>query len=405
MKGLDPTIERDLDTIDAALAEGRVTATLTHDRELQELALLLEDDSPRPAPEFGARLGESVREGFPRERRMPRLRPAGLRLPRIPLPVAGALASALLALAVVLSLDGKSSERASDDSGALLAEPESGDGGGGGAERAPVPRFLQRDAGEALSRDAAGKAESTILPVPPTPGGGNFVPGRDERRIERSASMTLAAPGGELDRVADRIALVTDRHGGFVLSSQVTSGDEGANGGSFDLRIPVGNLQPALRDLAALGDVRNRSMAGRDVTRDVVSAADRLQGARAERRSLLTRLENATTDTEAEALRRRLDLNAAEIRGLRSQLRDLRLRTGYATVGLSLVAEGEDDDGSGGGSGSIDDAVDDALGSLVASLGIALRVLGVALPLGLLALAAWLGGRALRRRRREAVLG
>jgi hypothetical protein len=48
--------------------------------------------------------------------------------------------------------------------------------------------------------------------------------------------------------------------------------------------------------------------------------------------------------------------------------------------------------------------VDDALDSLVGSLGLALRVLGVAVPLGLLAVGAWGGASVLRRRRREAAL-
>jgi hypothetical protein len=205
--------------------------------------------------------------------------------------------------------------------------------------------------------------------------------------------------------VAERVTAVTDRYGGFVLRSSITSGDEGGEGGSFELRIPADRLQPALRDLAALGEVRSRTQSGRDVTPEFVTSADRLQGARAERKSLLRRLENATTDTEAEALRRRLDLNAAEIRGLRSQLRDLRLRTDYAIVNVSLVEDGDGDSGAGGGSGgSIDDALDDAVGSLVDSLGIALRVLGVAIPLGLLLAAAWASARVLRRRRREAAL-
>ena len=91
-------------------------------------------------------------------------------------------------------------------------------------------------------------------------------PGKRERRIERSASLTLAAPGDELDRVAERVQAVTDRYGGFVLRSSITSGDEGAEGGNFELRIPANRLQPALRDLAALGEVRSRTQSGQDVT-------------------------------------------------------------------------------------------------------------------------------------------
>jgi hypothetical protein len=188
-----------------------------------------------------------------------------------------------------------------------------------------------------------------------------------------------------------------------VLRSSVSSGD-GANGGSYDLRIPASRLQPALRDLAALGEVRSRSQTGQDVTREFVSARDRLEAARAERKSLLRRLENAISDTQAEAIRRRLDLNASEIRGLRSQLRDLRLRTNYVAVSVSLVEEGAERDEPGPLGGSTGDALDDALGSLVGAFNLVLRALGVVIPLGLIAVATWLATRLVRRRRREAAL-
>ena len=61
-----------------------------------------------------------------------------------------------------------------------------------------------------------------------------------------------------------------------------------------------------------------RSQSGQDITRGYVTAADRLETRRAERRSLLRRLEQADTDTEAEALRAQLDFNAREISRLRS---------------------------------------------------------------------------------------
>ena len=138
--------------------------------------------------------------------------------------------------------------------------------------------------------------------------------------------------------------------------------------------------------------MRTQSQTGRDVTREHVTAKDRLRAARAERRSLLRRLEVATMDEEAEAIRRRLDLVAGEINGLRGQLRNLRLRTGLrGRDGESLPAEGRQQGGAGGG--SFDDAIGDAGDILVAVPGVIVRVLAVALPLGLIALVGWLGAR------------
>jgi hypothetical protein len=140
------------------------------------------------------------------------------------------------------------------------------------------------------------------------------------------------------------------------------------------------------------------------VTREHVSARDRLQAARAERRSLLRRLENADTDEQAEAIRTRLDLVSAEINGLRAQLRDLRLRTDYAVVTITLLAAEDGADEGAGGAGSFDDALGDAGDLLAASAGILIRVLAVALPLAIIAGLGWLIGAVLRRRRRESAL-
>jgi hypothetical protein len=232
--------------------------------------------------------------------------------------------------------------------------------------------------------------------------GSGFAPERRNRRIERSISMTLAAPDEEIPNVADGVTEVTNRHGGFVLRSNLTSDDDGA-GGSFELRIPSVRLRDALADLAGLATVRSQSQSGQDVTREHVTRRDRLQSARAERRSLLRRLEVAETDEEAESIRRRLDLVAGEINGLRAQLRDLRLRTDYAVVNVEL--EGEDGDtGASGAGGSFDDALEDAGDLLVGLTGALIRALAIALPLGALAGLAWLIARAFRRRRRESIL-
>ncbi len=410
MSKLDETIERELETMEEAVERGLVTATTESERELQEIALAVAREAPEPEPAFSSELSERVREGFPRERRASRFSvPPMPRLRRPPMIALAGLASVVAALAVALPLlsGGKDPEMSTSSAGGGAGQPpapeselsaprdQSGKGfrklegkaaaGGGVADDALVPNALQtRDRGQ-------GYAE--------------FAPGAPERRIERSAALTIEAPDAKLDRVADQIVTVTDRYEGFVLRSNVSSGDAGLPGGEFQLRIPADRLQAALRDLSKLGDVRSRTQAGDDVTRSFVSAGDRLEGARAERRSLLRRLESAETDTQAESIRSRLDFNASEISGLRGRLRDLRLRTHYAKVSVTLAQSSgaDDEDGAANGDG-IGGALDDALGSLSDSVEMLVRALGVLVPLAVLAALLWLGGSAVRRRRREGAL-
>ena len=386
------TIERDLRAVDAALAgDGAV-----HDdplaRELQELALALRADSPEPRAEFASDLRARVDAGFARERTTRRRLPF---LPRVNLaPVAGVVGPLLLIAVVIFAAD----PSGNDDSGGSDA------GGGGGSVAAEAPSTsAQEDLPQSVPKDSArsaGGSGADALVAPP--GGQNFAPGRRERRIERSVSLTLTAPDDEIPAVAGDVNRVTARHGGFVLRSELDTSDSGASG-SFELRIPSNQLQGALRDLAQIATVSSQSQTGQDVTREHVTALDRLQAARAERRSLLRRLEEADTDAEAEALRARLDIVAGEINGLRGQLRDLRLRTDYAIVNVDLIGD-EDGDSGSGGAGSFDDAVGDAGDLLVGFAGVLIRVLAIALPLGLIALLGWLAGSTLRRRRRESAL-
>jgi hypothetical protein len=385
--------ERELAAIETALSSGLVADDNRRTRELQELALLLRDDSATPDPAFAERLDARVEAGFPPEPGSARARAhaTGSSLRRAPrravpvvrraLPAVGVVAAIVVPLVLAVTLAGPG------DSGI------DGDGGGGGAVAVPG------------NRDGSG-GSSAVQPAEPVPlqRDGGFAPGQTDRRIERSISLDLEVPTDEMARVAEDVTTVTNRHGGFVLSSSVDTGQDGG-GGDFSLRIPADRLRPALRDLAQLAPVIRQTQEGRDVTRRYVTAKDRLQAARAERRSLLRRLEDADTDAEAESIRRRLDLVAGEINGLRAQLRDLRLRTDYAVVNVSLVGP---NDGSGGGAGgvggSFDDAIRDASDLLVGSAGVLIRALALALPLAVIGALAWLGSAWMRRRRRESAL-
>src|SRR5215210_3133970 len=159
---------------------------------------VLEEISPTPDPDFVADMERRMRLGFPakRKRRLPVFRPQQVTL---------AAASALLALLVVVSVTG----------------------GGDQPTTATTDSVVAEDFGDAAARMAAPEASgatSLAQPIPPPGGGGDFAPGADARRIERSAQLTLASDPDDFDGVADAIFRTADRHDGFVLSSSFTQG-------------------------------------------------------------------------------------------------------------------------------------------------------------------------------------
>jgi hypothetical protein len=344
--------------------------------------LLQEELTAEPDPQFAAEMDEWVAAGFPR--RQPRRRAAWLEraMRGVRTPVGMGVATAAVAgLIVALLVVGDSAQQTT--------------GGSGG----DVASTVERDA---TADKPASSVDQFLEAAPRAPSAGSAVPGEPNRKIERSSTITLAAPADDFQSVGDRILRITDAHDGFVLRSNVSTGDNPS--GDFQLRIPGDQLQATLRDLAALGDVKARNDLGQDVTREYVSVTDQLAAARAERRSLLRRLSTATDDARTQRLRDRLDANGVELSRLRGQVRDLRERTNYASVSVTLVEKkGGDDKGGAAGSGT-DDALDDSLGLLVGSFNWLLRALGVLIPAAILGGAAWWGARSLRRRRREAVL-
>jgi uncharacterized protein DUF4349 len=324
-----------------------------------ELEIALRAEAPRPSDEFARKMDGRVAAGFPRPSRR-------VALPRRSLLPAIAAGTALIvAILIVVSVTGGGSQPGGSSSGASVAE-----------------------SGAATSKAAPGVASAQTAPNIPAPG---------VRRVERSAELTLGAPKSKLDDVANQIVAVVDRRHGYVLHSSVTSGDSG----QFELRVPSASLQATLGDLSSLADVRSRTQNADDITAAYNSVAGQLGEARALRHSLLNRLAGATTDAQAQALRHRIALVSAQIRSLTARFAQLQARARYATVDVTLVRERAHHGAAAGGlSGDFHDAVH----SLVVSFGIALRVLGVAIPLALLAGLGWLAAAILRRRRREAAL-
>jgi hypothetical protein len=355
MTGPD-TRDTDLDRIESALADGRATAGDPRERELQELALALRADSPAPSPDFTIAMDRRVAEGFGKPSRS-----RGLSLPNLWMPaLAGAAVLILVAVVALASLGGGGSE----DGTSIAVSGEAAPGGARSAVPSPA------------ATDRSGLT-----------GGG--------RHVERSVDLTISTPGDELQSAADGIGTVAESHRGFVRTSDVTTGD-GASNGSFSLRVPQGELQSAIADISKLGHLRARSERGQDMTAPYNDVQDKLGNALLERRALKLKLRRAK-GAKADAIRVRLAAVRADIASLSGRMRNLKRRTVYSTINVTLEEQRPESGGTGA-------AWDDAKDILTGTLAFTVRAMAVLLPLALLAALAGLTARVLRRRRREAPL-
>ena len=396
---MDFETRRELEALDAALAGGPVDP---RDEELASLAVVLCDERPAPRPEFALDLDLRARDGFPAAeaaRQAPRPKRAVAFRRRWALAL-GTVASLFIVATAVLTSGGGGGDqvRTVARDSAPVTKPETSlestdsapsAAGGGAPSAAPS------------AADGASTAQPDIAPVPPPATG--VAPRARDRKVERGASLTLSTPRDQIEDVADGAIRVTDRHGGFVLTSSVSSGEGTEAGATLDLRIPSARLQPALADLSELAHVRARTQEARDITAAFTSPRRRLSDALAERRGLLRQLARADTPNETAAVRARLRAVNRRIDRSQAELRRLRDRVSFAAVSVAIEPGGGGDSGDGGG-WSLGDAAGDALGVLRALLGGALVALAVLVPAGLLGGAGWLAYRAWVRHRRERAL-
>jgi hypothetical protein len=311
--------------------------------EVAEIETVLRSDVEAPSPVFMAELDRRVAEGFPKP---PRRRPVWLR------PALAGAAALLVAAVVALSVASKDGHRRS------VTE----------AAKAPA-----RQADDARSFNAlAGSASQTTMDL-------------SVRRVQRDVQLTIAAPQDKLQGTADRIGTVAESHRGFVASSHVTTGDAGGSGGTFELRVPQRELQATIADLSKLGELRSRSESAQDLTAPYGRTQDRLGNALVERRTL--KLRRQTSDVRA----RIAELNAT-IDHLGARLRNLRTRTSYSSVSVTLE-QAKKKHAAGTGA-----AFDDARRILEGMLNFLVRALAVLLPLGIVAALAAFAASVMRRR-------
>lgn len=373
-------VDRELAALDAALAGERVDPDLA---ELETLALAVRAERPVPRDEFVRALDDRAAAGFPRDEGGPadrlRSRVAGAFSSRsgrrMLLPAMGAAASVLIAVVVAVSVI--DSGGGSGDA-VQLARPSSTAGSGA--------------AGVAPEQKRAAGATDSATSAPATAGA---------RRVEREITLTLAPPADQIDDVSDKIVGVTDGVGGIVVSSSVSTSDNGG-GATFELRVPTARLSVALERLSKLAHVRSRTQTSQDITQTFTSAQDRLAESVAERRGLLRQLAIAKTPNETESIRARLRLANGQISAARAAVARLHQRTDYSVVNVTVERGAKST--TGGGAWTPKDALHDSIRILSVAAGVALVAIALLIPTLAITLAAGWGVRRAIRRRREHAL-
>ncbi len=304
----------------------------------------------------------------------------------------------ICAMAAVVALAIASPWRASEPSSSSSATAGRVDqlGPSGGPIKARAQTNSQAQA-QTYSPSSAGAAGGQTLPAASAAVAGESAPTRVQ---QRAASITLAPKPAEVQSVADRIAQLAARDGGFVQSSQVHLQRGSGGEANLQLSLPSARLSAALAELARLAPTRAQSQSLQDITDEYGAARSKLADAVAERQALLRALSRASTQGEIESLRARLSLAGGAIVRARSAFQSVARRGGNSAVEVTVLGDAH----AGGEQSTLGKALHDASDLLKVALAVLIVALAVLVPLAILAALVLLGWRASRRRLRERAL-
>jgi hypothetical protein len=262
-------------------------------------------------------------------------------------------------------------------------------GASAGASAAGVQALVPASARPADKAEST--AESSLTPAA----------GASSARVQqRAASITLAPKPAEVQLVADQIAQLAARDGGFVQNSQVRLQRGTGGEATLQLSLPSARLSAALAELARLAPTRAQSQSLQDITDEYGAARTKLADAVAARQALLRALSKASTQGQIESLRARLSLAGGAIAQARTAFQSVAKRGSNSAVEVTVLGDAH----ASAGESTLSKALNDAGDVLKVALAVLIVALAVLVPLALLAAIVAIAWRVSRRRLRERAL-
>lgn len=239
-------------------------------------------------------------------------------------------------------------------------------------------------------------------------GGTDAAPGDAAAMLIVTKTMRLEVPAAD-ESVDDIRALAVERQGS-VTDMEVASDDgwvypkdEGRARGLrawMTVRVPAGEYEAFVTDVAGLGELLSQSEASSDVTQEHIDLSARLQNLRAQEERLREFFSEAANVTEMLAIETELGRVRGDIESLDAQVKHLERKAAMVTVNIHLSEPADLVDSAGGGWGFTEALTDGLRGAVELVNGMVAFLIATS-PLWIIGLIVFFPVRAWLRRRRK----
>jgi hypothetical protein len=294
-----------------------------------------------------------------------------------------AITGVLVAASGVAGCSGSSS-----GSGATAHEPEKVGTAGGGSVLGDVSRAAGAVAGPGQVAQHASLRSRNGLPQMPS-------------TVIKTGRLSIRLGHGDLSKAVDRAGSIVARYGGFISSSNISSGKQESS--TIVLRVPADRFDQAMTDLSApgIGSVRSEQQSGEDVGQQLVDLSARARNLRAQSRALIRLMNQAVTVSDTIKIQNELFDIQGQIEELDGRLRYLHDQADMSTITM-LLAQPAAAHHHAGHATAIGSALRRSWQRATDVVTAVIVGAGVVIPVALLALIALLAGRwllpAVRRR-------
>jgi hypothetical protein len=174
-----------------------------------------------------------------------------------------------------------------------------------------------------VAHDAAVSTQRTLPQVPST--------------VIKTGRLSIRLRHDGLAKSIDRAQEVVDSYGGFISSSNISSGKHETS--TIVLRVPAARFDAAMRQLRApgLGAVRSEQVSGEDVGQQFVDLSARARNLRAQSRALIRLMNQAVTVSDTIKIQNELFDIQGQIEELDGRLRYLHDQADMSTITMLLA--------------------------------------------------------------------
>ena len=156
------------------------------------------------------------------------------------------------------------------------------------------------------------------------------------RKIIYTGTVDLVVD--DFDKAEQQLRQLVEEHGGYLDNSDIHNQPGSPRSGSWTVRVPTKEFAPFVRQVAAFGEVRNRSTNSQDITDAYHDKAARLKADETEEKSLLGLLEKTQGKVEdILRVREQLRIVRGQIEENKSRLQRWDKDVDLATVTVKLL--------------------------------------------------------------------